>query len=209
MKESPSFADVFIQNRDYPPTLDERSTKQYFWQEILQSNNFTLTTPVSCIHFTMPSCHWPWHMRNDFKWKSLSDGSTLWLVSANLAFTFSTFNYFNIMSVLCICEELSCVIKLFTHQGTGTVLCLTGTTPVTRHVCVSLCTLLYCTCTHVHGLHTLMCSPRSNGDSEYTILPTMWLPAAPKPADQGHSWIMQQNVAKQITEVQMWMHDSV
>lgn len=44
-----------------------------------------------------------------------------------------------------------------------------------------------------------MCSLCSSGDNEYTFLHTMWVPAAPKTTDQGHNWIMQQNVAKQIT----------
>ena len=58
-----------------------------------------------------------------------------------------------------------------------------------------------------------MCRLRSSVDSEYPVLSMTWLPAAPKAADQGHVWIKQQNVAEQITKVQMivWfqMHDGV
>lgn len=45
-----------------------------------------------------------------------------------------------------------------------------------------------------------------------TLLSPLWqLHAAPKPADQGYNWIMQQNGAKLIRKVQMWlwMHDSL
>lgn len=95
---------------------------------------------------------------------------TFWMirfVSANLSFSLRLVSYFSSESVLCICKELACVVKLLIRWGTDTQV---------RSFQAQWQSMLVYLSAPVHG----MCHLSSSGDREYTILPHNVTPCCSK-----------------------------